>query len=85
MVGLKHAVTLDAKHRRVYIATRTVVVGGVNVYHQRLARHLLGVNAGRICQPVVGVYDVKLFGTCHNAGHYGVIVDLLKEIVGITA
>ena len=57
----------------------------MNVYHERFAGDVLRVYAGRICQPVVGVYDVTLYGAGDHACDDRVVVDLFKQIVGITA
>jgi len=53
MVGVEHAVALDVEHCGIDVAARAVIVGGVHMDYQRLARHLLGVDAGGIGEPVV--------------------------------
>ncbi len=70
MVSVMHTVEFDSEHRRVYVAARAVEVGGVYVNHQRLARHLLGVNACGICKPVMGVDDVELLCPGNHSRHY---------------
>ncbi len=85
MVGLHHAVALDGEHRGVDVASRAVIVGGVDMYHQRFAGHLLGVDSRRICQPVMGVDDIAGDGAGYHPGHDGVVVDFLQQVVGIAA
>ncbi len=41
--------------------------------------------SGRIGQPVVRVYDVEINSAGHNAGHYRIVVDFFKKIVGIAS
>ncbi len=84
VVGMRHAVLLDAEHCRVDVAARAVEVGGVDVYDEGLAGDVLGVYAGRVCQPVVRVYDVAGHRTRYHAGDYRVVVDLLEYVVGVT-
>ncbi len=53
--------------------------------HKRLAAHLLGVNAGGISEPVVRVNDIEVERARYHTSHYRVVVNLLNEVVGITA
>ena len=85
MIGIYHAVAFDIEHRRIDIAARTVVVCSVDMDHQRLAGHLLGMYACRICQPVVTVNDVTVDRAGNDTGCYRIIVDLFKKVVGIAA
>ena len=59
LVGGHHARTLDGVGLGIDILTRTVVLRSVHVHHQRLARHTLGGNAGKVCQPVVGMDNAQ--------------------------
>ena len=85
VISLIHPVHLDTKDRWVYITPTTVKVGGVYMYDERLPRHLFGVDTRRIGQPVVGVDDIYLFGTCDYTCYDGVVVDLLQKVIGILA
>jgi len=85
MVGMDHAVAFDVEYRRVDVTARAVVVGGVHVDHQWLARHLLGVDAGRICEPVVRVDYVAVDRAGYHSGHDRVVVDFLEQVVGVAA
>ena len=42
------------------------------------------MDAGRECQPVVGMYNIKFFATGYNASDDAVVVDLVVEIRWIT-
>ena len=85
VVGVVHAVLLDAVDVGVDVASGTVEVGGVHVDDQGLAGDVLGVDACRVGEPVVAVDDVE--GDCagYDPGHDGVVVDLLEEVVGVAA
>ena len=83
VVGLIHAVFLDSEHNGVHVAAATVVVGGMHVNHQRLAANLLGVDAGRIGEPVVRVDYVELGSASNNAGNNRIVVDFLHEVLRI--
>ena len=85
MVGMTHSVELDAEHRRVYIAARTVEVGGMDMDDERLARHLLGMDSGGISEPVVGMDYVELLCAGNHACHNRVVVYFLHQVVGVTA
>ena len=54
---------------RIDVLTRTVVLRGVHVHHQRLARYALGGDTGVVGEPVVGVNHVKL--TLQVLGYLG--------------
>ena len=53
MVGIVHSVFFNREHSRVDIAARTVEVSGVNMYDEGLSGNILGMNAARVCEPVV--------------------------------
>ena len=55
----------------------------MHMNHQRLAAHLLGMNAGRIGEPVVRVNDVELLSAGNHTGYDRIVVDLFHEVVGI--
>ena len=84
-VGMVHAVALNGVDRGVDIAARAVEIRGVDVHHQRLSAHLLGVDARGIGEPVVGMDDVILLLSGNDTRHDGVVVDLFLQIVGIAA
>ncbi len=85
VVGMCHAVALYAVDSWVGLASGAVVLGGVHVDYQRLTGHLLGVYAGRICEPVVAVDNVEVEGACEHACHYRVVVYFFEEVGGIFA
>ncbi len=70
MVGVVHAVLLYAEYGGIDIAARAVEVGGVHVDYEGFACNLLGVYAGRVCEPVVGVDYVEIKGAGYHAGAY---------------
>ena len=84
MVGIVHAILLDIEHRGIHITATAVKIGSMNMYHKGLACHLLGVDAGRIGEPVVRVDDIKVDCAGYHSCHYRVVVDFLKQIVGIS-
>jgi len=84
-IGMVHAVFLDGIYRGVHPSATAVIIGGVHVNAQRLAAHLLGMYAGRVGQPVVGMDDVKLLGPRHHAGNDRIVVDLFVQIAGIAS
>ena len=84
MVGIVHAVFLDIEHCGIDVATASVEVGGMNVNHQWLACDLLGVNTGRIGEPVVRVDNIAWNGACNHTSHNRIIVDFLNEVIGVT-
>ena len=53
--------------------------------HEGLAGDLLGMDAGRVGEPVVGVNHVEFLSAGYHAGANRVIVDFFQEIVGISA
>ena len=85
MVGVAHSVELDAEHRRVGLAARTVELGGVDMDDHRFACYLLGMDSGRIGQPVVAVDDVEIERAGYDACADRIVVDLFDKIVGIAA
>ena len=85
VVGVGHTVLLYSEHGGIDIAARAVEVGGVYMDHQRLSCHLLGMDAGGIGEPVVGVDYVEIECAGYDAGADGIIVYLLKKIVRVTA
>ena len=60
MVCGMHSCAFDFENREVDRLSGAVVFCGMHVYHKGLATKLFGCDAGRICQPVVGMYDVKI-------------------------
>ena len=84
-VGVVHTVFLDGIDRRIHFSTRAVEIRGVNVDAKRFSADLLGVDAGRIGQPVMGMDDVELLGSSHHTCDNRVIVDFLVQIARITA
>ena len=82
-VGMVHTVFLDGIDRGVHLSARAVEVCGVHVDHQGASAHLLGVDASRIGEPVVGVNDVILLLSGDDTSHDGVVVDFFLEVVGI--
>ena len=85
MVGVCHAVALDAVHGGVGLAAGAVVFGSVHVHHQRLSGYLLGMYAGGVCEPVVAVDYVEVESAGYHACGYRVIVDFLQKVVGVSA
>ena len=55
------------------------------MYHERLARDLLGVYAGGVGEPVVGVDDVARNRAGYHSCRYAVVVDFLEQVVGIAS
>ena len=84
-VGPVHTVLLDGVDGGVHLAAAAVEVGGMHVDAHRFAAHLLGVDAGGIGEPVVGVDDVEVEGACHLSCDDGVVVDFLVQVAGIAA
>ncbi len=85
MVGVEHSVTLDIEYCGVDIAAGTVEICGVDMDHKRFSCDLLGVDSGRIRQPVVGVDDVEIKRAGYHSRCDGVIVDLFQQIVRIAS
>ena len=85
VVGMVHAVLLDAVHLRVHLSAASVEIGGVDVDDHRLATHVFGVDTCWIGEPVVGMDDVELLPACDDACADGVIVDFFQEVVRISA
>ena len=79
-IGVVHTVLLYRVNCRVHLSTRAVEVGSVNVYAERLSADTLSVNASRICEPVMGMDDVKLLGASHNTCYDRVVVDFLVKV-----
>ena len=74
---------LDVEHAGVDVLLVTAVVGRrMNVHHERLARKLLGGDAGKVGEPVMGVDDIELVLVLHGDGaaHHGVAGHLLHEV-----
>ena len=84
-VGIVHTILLDAVDGGVHLATRTVEVGSMDVDAQGLSADLLGVDACRISQPVMGMNDVVVEGTSHHTGDDGIVVDFLVQVARIAA
>ncbi len=82
-VGIVHTVFLDRVNRRVHLSARTVEVGSMDVYAQGLATDVLGMDAGRIGQPVVRMNNVKLLGAGNHASDDRIVVDFLMQVAGI--
>ena len=57
----------------------------MNVDAQGLAADLLGMDAGRIGQPIVGMDDVVVKRTSHHASNNRIVIDFLMQIAWITA
>ena len=85
VVGMNHAVALDAIDRGIGLSARTVVLGSMNVNHQRLACDLLGMYSGRIGEPVVAMDDIEVERACNHTRGNRVVVDFLEKIRGIFA
>ena len=56
----------------------------MDVDAQGLAAHLLGMNTCRIGQPVVGMDNIVVQGTRHDACYNRVVIDFLVQIARIT-
>ena len=84
-VGIVHTILLDAINRWVNLTTAAVEVCSMNVYAQRLARYILGMDASRECQPVVCVDDVEVKSTCHHTCNNGVVVNFLVQVGRISS
>lgn len=85
VVGIVHAVFLDAENGGVGLPARAVKLGGVNVDDEGLAGDLLGMDACGIGEPVVGVNHVKVKSAGDYSGTDGIIVDFFHEVVGVTS
>ena len=83
MVGIIHAIFLNGENRGVHLSTTAIEIGGMNMNHQWLACHLLGMNASRISEPVVRVNHVAIDGAGYNTCHDGVIIYFLEQVVGV--
>ncbi len=57
----------------------------MDVDHKGLARYLLGMDSGGICEPVVRVDHVIVDGAGYDSCTYGVVVDLFYKVVGVAA
>jgi hypothetical protein len=66
-VGIVHTILLDGINGGVNLSARTVEVGGMYVDAERLAAHVLGIDACRISEPVVCMDDVKVLRASHYA------------------
>ena len=80
-----HTVFLDGIDGGVHLSARSVEIRGVHVDHQGASAHLLGVNASRIGEPVVGMDDVILLLSGDDPCHDGVVIDFFLQVVGIFA
>ena len=78
-----HALFLHAIYNVVVVFAGTVEFGGVDMYHQRLARGTFGRDAGTIGQPVVCMYDVKFLISGDFCRDLGVLVHLLHQILAV--
>ena len=85
VVGLIHAIFFNSEHRWVDITAGAVEVGGMYMDHERLSGHLLCVDSGGICEPVVGVDHIEVKGASDHAGANRIVVDLFEKIVGVAA
>ena len=85
MVSLLHTTFLDSEYRRVHITARAVEIGGVHVYHERLARNLLSKHTGGVGQPVVRVDNIKVQRVCQHGCHCLVVANLLNEVIGVAS
>ena len=84
-VGGFHATSLDGVNIRVDVLARAVELGGVHVHHKRLARGLLGRNACRIGQPVVGVDDVEVVFRGQRRANQGITRHFLHQVHAVFA
>ena len=86
-VGGHHAGPLDGVDLRVDVLAAAVVLRGVHVHDERLARDALGGDAGVVGEPVVGVDHVEL--PLQVAGHLGcdhrIAGHLLHEVGAVFA
>ena len=83
-VGIIHTVLLNTIDSRIHLTTRTVEVSCMYVNAERLTAHILGMDTSWIGKPIMSMNDIELFGSCHNASNYRVVVDLIVQIAGIT-
>ena len=79
-VGIIHSVFLNRIHRRVHISSAPVKIRGMHVDAERFATNPLGMDAGWVSKPVVGVDDVEILGASHHSSYYGIVVYLIVEI-----
>ena len=82
---MQHTVPFDIIHRRIYITPASVEIGRMHVNNQRFTAHLLGVNTGRIGEPIMGMNDIELNRTGNHPGYNRVIIYLLHQIIGVTS
>ena len=91
LVGVVHAVELNLEGWVIGIAhaAGAVELSSVNVDDKRLAGHLLGMDAGRIGEPVMGMDYIEAvmlqFLTGNDACYDGIVVDFLQQVLGIFA
>ena len=57
----------------------------MHVDDQRLARHLLGMDARRVGEPVMAVNDVAVHGAGNDTRNDAVVVDFFEQVLGITS
>ena len=57
----------------------------MNVDAQWLTAHLLGMDAGRVGEPVVCVDDVEFLLPCDDTGDDGVVVDFLVQVFRVAS
>ena len=82
---MQHTVPFDIIHRRIYITPASVEICRMHVNNQRFTAHLLGVNTGRIGEPIMGMNDIELNRTGNHPGYNRVIIYLLHQIIGVTS
>ena len=80
-----HTILLYRVNSRIHLTTTTVKIGSMHVDAKRLSTYLLGMDTGRISQPIVCMNDIKVKGTCHNTCDNGVVVNLLMQVSWITS
>src|SRR5690554_706076 len=85
VVTVIHTVLLDPVDDRVWLTPAAVVFRSMYVDNQRFSTYVLGMQTGRVGEPVVGVNDVVLISPRNNTGYDGVVVGLLQDIARVPA
>ena len=80
-----HTILFYTIHSRVHITARTVEISCMHMNDKRLAAHTFSMYTSRICQPVVGMYDIIVLLACYHTGHYRIVVYLVVKVLRITA
>ena len=79
-VRVVHSVFLYGIHRWIDLTARTVKVGCMNVYAQRLSAYIFCIYSRRESEPVVGMDNIKLLLPRHDSGNNRIIVDLFMQV-----